>query len=422
MKLSVSMNHRHLVDEHGAPFLWLGDTAWELFHKLDREDTVHYLDTRRAQGFTVIQAVLLAELDGVRTANRYGRVPLLRNAEGEFDPTLPDLGGDYSYWDHVNFVLDEAERRGLVLALLPTWGDKYNRQENGAGPEFFGRENAFLYGRWLGERYAHRDGIVWVLGGDRHLVCARHFDVNRALAEGLKAGGATQMITFHPRGDSSSSQCVGEEPWLDFNMIQSGHGEFVTPSWAMIAKDYALLPTKPVVEGEPKYEDHPPSFNAANGYFDGFDTRKAAYWAMFSGALGVTYGHSCVWCMIGEDERTDYHFLTWRESLRRPGAENYVIMGAFLRDQGFPAREPAQDALAHVGEGDQHIAASRRGRELAVYSPYGLPVKLTPEALGQAHSARFFDPRTGAYHAATLSGAITCPSCGRGNDWVLLVE
>ena len=36
-RLRVAGNHRFLVTEHGDPFFWLGDTAWEMFHRLDRE-------------------------------------------------------------------------------------------------------------------------------------------------------------------------------------------------------------------------------------------------------------------------------------------------------------------------------------------------------------------------------------------------
>jgi hypothetical protein len=53
----VSDNHRFLVTQDGQPFFWLGDTAWELFHRLNREQAELYLDNRARKGFTVIQAV-----------------------------------------------------------------------------------------------------------------------------------------------------------------------------------------------------------------------------------------------------------------------------------------------------------------------------------------------------------------------------
>ena len=109
--LRVSDNKRFLVTADGRPFFWLGDTAWELFHRLTREDAVRYLDNRAALRFTVIQAVALAEFDGLDTPNAYGHRPLINN-----DPATPDVkdGADNDYWDHVDFVVAEARARGLV--------------------------------------------------------------------------------------------------------------------------------------------------------------------------------------------------------------------------------------------------------------------------------------------------------------------
>ena len=75
--LKVSEDGRFLVYEDGRPFFYLGDTAWELFHRLNREEADEYLENRAAKGFTVIQAVVLAELDGLRDPNPYGHVPLV---------------------------------------------------------------------------------------------------------------------------------------------------------------------------------------------------------------------------------------------------------------------------------------------------------------------------------------------------------
>src|SRR5689334_14147812 len=61
--LKTSDNGRFLVQSNGKPFFYLADTAWELFHRLDREETDRYLRNRAAKRFTVIQAVVLAELD-----------------------------------------------------------------------------------------------------------------------------------------------------------------------------------------------------------------------------------------------------------------------------------------------------------------------------------------------------------------------
>ena len=68
-KLKVSDNNRYLITEDGQPFFYLADTAWELFHRCDREEAKLYLEKRASQGFNDIQAVALAELDGLNTPN-----------------------------------------------------------------------------------------------------------------------------------------------------------------------------------------------------------------------------------------------------------------------------------------------------------------------------------------------------------------
>ena len=74
--LKVSENGRFLVRSDGSPFFWLGDTAWELFHRLDLEESERYLRDRAEKGFTVVQAVVLAEFGGLTVPNANGDLPL----------------------------------------------------------------------------------------------------------------------------------------------------------------------------------------------------------------------------------------------------------------------------------------------------------------------------------------------------------
>src|SRR5678815_1931239 len=118
-RLKVSENRRFLVYEDGKPFFYLGDTAWELFHRLNREQAAEYLKDRASKGFTVIQAVALAELDGHSDPNPYGHLPLV-----DLDPAQPAVkdGPDNDYWDHVDFIVSKANELGLIIGFLPTWG------------------------------------------------------------------------------------------------------------------------------------------------------------------------------------------------------------------------------------------------------------------------------------------------------------
>ena len=316
--LRVSENRRFLVQEDGSPFFWLGDTAWELFHKLNLEEADLYLNNRSKNKFNVVQAVALAELDGSDAVNAYGRRPLKRNAEGEYDPTLPDTDGDNHYWSHVDAIVDRAASYGIYVALLPTWGDKYNKLW-GIGPVVFNEANAKVFGQWLGERYKDKPNIIWVLGGDRPLHTIQHFAINQAIAEGLRDGdGGTHLRTFHPAGGILPRGDFHEEPWLISILIQSDIDDLIRSNYRNVSEDYNRTPVKPTIHWEPCYEDHPINFKPDNGYFDRSGRPSWGYYAVFAGAFGHTYGHHSIWSMTAEPK--DYFIMHWKEALDRPGA------------------------------------------------------------------------------------------------------
>ena len=77
-RLRQSRHNPHLLTTEGSeePFFLLGDTAWELFHRLTPADSAHYLQHRAAKGFNGVCAVALAEFDRLHTPNALGETPL----------------------------------------------------------------------------------------------------------------------------------------------------------------------------------------------------------------------------------------------------------------------------------------------------------------------------------------------------------
>lgn len=435
--LQVSANGRYLETCAGVPFFWLADTAWELLHRLNLEESELYLRTRAAQSFNVIQTVLLAEFSGVTTNNASGRTPLHMNEDGQPDPARPDTDGPYSYWDHVDAVLELTRSHGIYAALLPTWGDKFNLKW-GKGPEIFTPENAYTYGRWLGERYGKHPQVIWVLGGDRALETKLHFDITASMVEGLKQGGAVQLMTFHPPGCESSSRQFHDEPWLDFNMIQSGHGEREITNDRRVQQDYDREPAKPTLDAEPCYEDIPVGFRGELGYFDAADVRKAAYYALFSGAMGHTYGHHSIWSMyrggddlIESNQQGDYFIMSWREALHRPGAAQMRHLRALLEQEMGRDLKPNLDLLHFNRTGANRMAALQNRENAYIYLPNGLYVDVVMRYIeGKQIRAAWFCPRTGERTEASSNAAVlnqgieryTAPTSGRGNDWILILK
>ncbi len=418
-KLRVSGNHRFLVYEDGEPFFYLGDTAWELFHRLDREDAALLLRDRAAKRFTVIQAVVLAEYEGLTVPNAYGHLPLLDD-----DPTRPNE----AYFEHVDAIVAQAEALGLTIGMLPTWGDKWNKKW-GVGPEIFTPANALTYGRWLGARYAEAP-IIWILGGDRPVESDVHREIIRAMAKGLDEGdGGAHLMSFHPNGGRTSSEWWQNEDWLDFNMLQSGHTRN-RDNYTMIAADYARTPVKPCIDAEPGYEDHPSAFDLNNGYLDDYDVRKALYWSLFSGACGHTYGCHDIWQMWQEGRKPATFTRTpWKKALHLPGSGQVQHARALLESWPFLTRIPDQSLIvSDPGTGTHHVVATRDtdGSYAMLYLPSCKPVTVDLDKLsGTCVAVTWYDPRTGeARSAGEVPGGghyeFTPPSVWP--DWVLVLD
>jgi hypothetical protein len=441
--LKVSENQRFLVTADGHPFFYLGDTAWELFHRCTREQAVAYLDLRQKQKFNVIQAVALAELEGLVDPNAHGDLPLI-----DRDPARPAVtaGADpndataYDYWDHVDFIVSEANRRGIYIGFLPTWGAWAPHDRKQDARIVFNEQNAATYGEFLGRRYRGK-GIIWILGGDRSADGVEN--IWRAMARGIAAGASGRedysacLMTFHPRGSSTSSTWFHGDAWLDFNMQQTGHGPVPTaansrPGWQRISEDYQRVPTKPVLDGEPLYEDHPIGFRAAkeNGYSFDAHIRQRAYWHVFAGALGHTYGHHSVWQMYSPGKKPiNGPLVYWTDAIHRPGAAQMQHLRSLMESRPFFDRVPDQTLMVDELKGSDHIAATRGVDYAFIYSAQG---RAFTANLGKISGARinawWFNPRNGAAERiGTFDNAGTrefTPHVhgGFGTDMVLVLD
>ena len=434
-RLRVSDNHRFLVQTDGSPFFYLGDTAWELFHRLNREEADRYLKDRAEKGFTVIQAVAIAELDGHSVPNPYGHLPLT-----DLDPAQPavKVGPANDYWDHVDYIVDQANALGLTIGFLPTWG-RYWHDNVKDGKPLFTPANAETYGEWLGQRYQDK-GIIWILGGDRGLDNDTQKEVIRAMARGLRKGdGGAHLISVHPNGGAGSAGNFHNEPWLDFNMRQNGHDPEFTGRYDRTREDYNLTPVKPALDAAPIYEDHPVSFNAKKlGHSLAADVRRAAYWDLFGGAFGHTYGHHSVWQMWTPERAPINHpLMTWSEAIHQPGAAQMQHARHLLESRPMLTRVPDDSVIVETqiptampGAGTRRLCATRdeTGSYAMVYVAVGRKFKVRMDRLtSPTVKAWWFNPRDGK---ATAIGTFDNqgerefmpPDLGELTDWVLVLD
>jgi len=434
-RLKVSENRRFLVTGKGEPFFWLGDTAWELFHRSTREEAVHYLEQRAKLGYNVAQIVAIAEFDGHIEPNAYGYLPFT-----SLDPARPAVqdGPGNDYWDHVDFIVEKANALGITIGFLPTWGRFWFESEKDPTP-IFNKENAAVYGEWLGRRYKE-SALVWIVGGDRRIEHEGQKEIVRAMALGLRKGdGGAHLITMHPPGAAGSSQWLHDEEWLDFNMRQNGHSINFTGRYDQTRADYNRTPVKPVIDGEPVYEDHPVDFSAKdNGHSIAADVRRALYWDLFCGAFGHTYGHHSVWQLWQPGRKPiNNPLMTWLEALEQPGATQMQFGRWLMESRPFLSRIPDDSVIVETdiptampGSGTRRFVATRdeSGSYAMVYAPVGRKFKVRMDKIaGAGVRAWWFNPRDGK---ATVIGEFAntgecefqTPDPGEALDWVLVLD
>ncbi len=425
-QLQVSPNKRFLQTADGKPFFWLGDTAWELFHRLNREEATMYLKNRADKGFTVIQAVVLAELDGLHDPNPYGERPLEND-----DPTKPRE----AYFQHVDFIVRKAAEFNLYIGMLPTWGDKVFKAHWGVGPEIFTVENARVYGKWLGNRYQNDKNIVWLLGGDRNPRNENDIALWRAMAAGIEeaVGKNNALMSFHPQPngiqDGGTAKWFHNDDWLDFNMFQTGHCRDLS-LWERMAYAYNLKPVKPVVDGEPIYEDHPVCFNVQDlGTSSAYDVRKAAYFDVFAGAFGHTYGCHDIWQMYAPNRAPlNGPGRPWYIALDLPGAGQMKYVRALIESRPMFDRIPDQSLITDALGAHDHVQATRGNDYIFVYSSQGKKFTVnTNKISGKEINSYWYNPRNGEVKNNNKSvknaqQEFTPPSTGYGQDWVLIID
>jgi hypothetical protein len=433
-QLKISANKRFFSTADGKPFFWLGDTGWLLFIKCKREDALQYLDDRKQKGYNVIQVMLVHDINlGV---NAYGDSSL-HNKDVSKPVITPDKSfekpAEYDFWDHVDYIIDEAAKRGIYMALVPVWGGNIKHVSV---------VQAKTYAAFLANRYKNKSNIIWLNGGD--IKGGDALDKWNAIGRTIRSIDKNHLITFHPRGRNSSSAWFHNESWMDFNMFQSGHRSYVQDTssnetlhygednWKYVNDDYKLKPVKPTFDGEPSYEDIPYGLHEANQpYWKDYEIRRYAYWSVFAGACGFTYGHNSVMQFYtpGDSGISFFPKIKWQDGLKAQGAGQMQHLKKLILSKGYYERVPAQELVIDNGKRYERVAATK-GKDYALFYVYnGRKFKIATNKLKfNTSKASWFNPRTGEKEIITEHKNTTINNYDppgekeNGNDWVLILE
>jgi hypothetical protein len=419
--LRLSDDRRTLTTATGAPFFWLGDTAWYIVWKGTPEQWVTYLDRRVAQGFSVVHVILLPlrwEWPDVE-----GNSPFVDDDKARPNP---------AWFRRYDAFIRLAAERGLTVFLPLIWG----------GPRAhlpavrFTTEQAVAFTRYAVARYAAFP-MVWSVSGDAEYV--QELEKWEAVGDAVEAGDPYGHPTTNHLPPSMNWHALHHRSrWHDFHMLQTGHRRSsIADIAALPAAYYRLAPVKAVLNGEPWYEAHPSRDMREYGpAFTGFDARYAFWVSVLSGAtMGHSYGGQGIWNWKrpGDDEGDlagPQIGPPWFAGLEHPGATFCGIGAACLRRLPWWRLQPAPERVWQTPQPltstDRACCAVAPDACWVVYQPRGA-ARLTLKGLARrAWTARWFDPRTGAEHPAgpvelALDRSWHAGAPPTADDWVLIV-
>ncbi len=403
----------------GTPFFWIGDTWWNWTKRSIQFSSIQNLvDDRAEKGFTVGQLFV--------AGNGWGREASI------LDESYTVL--DTDLMARVDEMIEYANSKGITIWVHAWWS-----RENII--ETIGVENVRRWWRYL----IHRLGaynVIWTIAGEYNLYNYGGFDLTfwKDVGQMIKDEDPYERIVgAHPTpplwgggADApqwSTGEVLHDEPWLDYNQSQPGHGRWrqeMTPK--IISADRNREPAKPTLVTEPWYE-------FVEGNPSGKEVRFGAWSSVLSGAAGHTYGGGHVWLAHLPESPAGGGPWPLEESfdvntLDYEGARSMSYMADFFSDVEWWKMEPAPELIRDYRE---PYCLANKGEEYVVYLRWGGPATIDLSHAGEqaVFRYRWFNPATGEFHSEgeveggdvrIISPVEDYPGRVEFRDWVLYIK
>lgn len=415
-KLKISSNNRFLVKEDGSPFVWIGETNW-FFAKLPPSTIDSILDTRSAQGFTIMFVSCREKL---------------YNGDGTGSIDKPNE----AWWTYLDEYIAKCAARDLYVGINLGW---WAVAKNNAATDLYN------YGKWVGNRYKDHNNIIWLTLGEAGSHARKSTIPDNkieALANGIRDGDTgNKLLTIHADFKRGTS-LTNHSKISDFNNWQTGQwcclndlprkDERNWTVWEAIKYDYDKRydgKPKPTLDAEAWYENNKDFCDAT-----AFNIRRRAYFTLFAGAFGHTYGAGGIWDGLNESEDCSGNAL---EAIHYEGAKDMGYVSSFLHGLGNDFLKLCPDQKLVV-EGNSNNYDTHIQSAIAEDATFALIYSASDEVYsvdlaklkGKVISYIWYNPRSNKYQKTEsihqtkklVTHAFDPPSkMGAGNDWILIL-
>ena len=421
--LTMSPGKRNVVHQDGSPFLVIGDTPWALPFRGTQKTVTAYAQNRQSKGYN---AALLMSIQPDRLAEG----PDSRVEDYGFGKAFFDLKDKHvnrmnpAYFQTLDTLIGILHDHEIVPVLQPIF-----QGFGWKGQDAFGRstqpEEYVRYTKYLLARYGAMP-VIYLISADGMGKEPGMKETGEMLARwdcydqprGIHYSPADDYVPEWHNGNPDDyyrhlNKSYQEEPWLDFQWCQTGHGgEHLTHK---VERMYYNEPTKAVANGEPTYERIGDP-NKATGWWQG---EEAWSQLMSGGTMGVVYGAAAVW--------------NWKLSTGEPGFEAWSTTDASVLEaiefegskypgllgKGLNGYDVADMQLGHQLT-NGHKMVFKQDRFYASYLPEG--GEITVRQLKPGLPVRFYNPKQGDFVEAgdvnKEEQSFTAPD---DSPWVLLI-
>ena len=406
--LKISANNRYLVDQNDKPFFMSGEAAWSLIAQLSKEDAILYLDDRQEKGFNLVMVNLIEhEFCSNPPSNHYGDRPFTGKTF-----TTPNE----TYFEHADYVINEAARRGMVVMLFPLYLG-YNCGSQGWCSEVKSASLSDMYswGEYVGSRYENYDNIIWAIGADTDPDPVR--DKVLEFVRGITDHDSRHLFTAHNQPGSAGIDPWVDESWFNINNVYS----YSTSLYVDCFLAYSRFPDIPYFLIEAAYENEDGSTQRL---------RSQAYWPVLCGGMGHVFGNCPIWHFGSNSGWCGTN--NWKGQLDSPGSLSMKYVQQLFNSLNWYLLVPDFDHLVLTGGygswGNRtYVAAAitEDGKTMVAYLPTSRQVTIDMSKIsGFEAQCSWYDPSDGS---TTVIGAyptsgnqyFTPPSSG---DWVLVID
>ncbi len=333
--IKVSANGRSFITADNKFFYYYADTGWLHSTRMNQSDIVSHLDDRKAKGFNTVQMHILAMPDkGTNISNIYGDAPFT----DKYNISTPKEVGartsnasspDYDYWDHIDYIIDQAASRNIQINFAPAW--------YGYGGEdwrpYINNTNATTYGTFVAKRFGDKKNLMWIMGGDNdpdvtvesiskvptNLDKSDKVQATKNMANAIRNNESVRhLMGYHASRNDSVTQYFNNEAWLTVSYSYPDERTYIEA-----IKDYNNSPIRPVITIEAWYDARntlPRLNNFPEQIPDNRRLRSQGYWTFTSGGVGYGYGHEDIWDV---DTR-------WRNAMQDTSGQDVARLIAFM--------------------------------------------------------------------------------------------